>query len=111
MLVEHNLPELYKDLRMRLKHEQICGYKVGATNPAAQRMLGLTTPFYAFLLKSKIFTSGTRLRLPPEVDRVTIEPEICYELHAQSEVTDDPHALIAKIWLSIEVVSPPGGDI
>lgn len=101
--------QFYDRLRQKLKREKICGYKVGATNPEAQRMLGLTSPFYAFLLERMVFKAGKRLQLPPGTNRVIIEPEICYELHPRSGLVGDEPMTVARTWLAIEVVSPPGG--
>ncbi len=48
----------------RLLGEEAAGYKIGATSPEAQRIIGCDGPFHGPLLSGRVHPSGTVLSLP-----------------------------------------------
>ena len=59
--------------------ERLIGRKVGLTNPAMQRQLGVHEPDFGFLLQSMLVQSGATIQ-SAELIQPRVEPEIAFWL-------------------------------
>ncbi|HKU40323.1 MAG TPA: fumarylacetoacetate hydrolase family protein [Polyangiales bacterium] len=88
-----------------------CGWKVGATSPRAQQLLGVEAPFAAPLFAERLFQSGDRVGAAPSNSRV-VEPEIAFVMGralplAESAYTpSDVLAVVATVHAAFELVNP-----
>ena len=106
-----DLTSLYDALSTRIAPEARAGWKIGATNANAQRMLGADGPLYAYLLHERLFDAEADVRLPDGLDTVLLEPEICYELAAAEAPFADPAGLIRRAWAAVELLDAPGATL
>ena len=87
---------------------QRCGYKIGATSPGVQRMLGCEEPFFAPLFANDMVESGATYRLPPGL--LGIECEFAfvmaraYPAAGEAPSPDTLADAIASCHLALEIV-------
>lgn len=106
-----DLISLYDALSGRIAPEARAGWKIGATNANAQRMLGADGPLYAYLLHERLFDAEGGVRLPDGLDTVLLEPEICYEMAAAEAPFANPAGLIRRAWAAVELLDAPGATL
>ena len=56
--------ETFQAAAIRALPGEACGYKIGATSAAVQRLLHCSEPFHAPLLRHDVLTSGSRFEVP-----------------------------------------------
>ena len=87
---------------------EIAGWKVGATNPTAQKNFGLDGPFYGPMAKAGFADSGAKLKAAPTV--LAVEPEYAFRMARDfpmngEEVTEENAALaVEACHVALEVI-------
>ena len=87
------------------------GYKIGATNKAAQELLAVEEPFFGQLLSGSVYPSDTTVSIGSA--RVGIEPEFAYTMArdvispARAYTGDSIAEFVADLIPSIELVWAP----
>jgi 2-keto-4-pentenoate hydratase len=87
------------------------GWKVGATNPIAQTLLGISEPFAAPLFAERTFDSRAHVGGADSNSRI-IEPEIAFVLRDSIPIRETPYSLaevlaaVASVHPAIELVNP-----
>lgn len=91
------------------------GWKVGATNEKARRLLGLSEPFSGRLLEHSCFSTGASLSLAGGRPAL-VEGEIAFRLGTRLAASEAPFdrarvaAAVSSLIPAIEVVSPRFAD-
>lgn len=91
------------------KDGTVVGYKVGCTNPEAQRQLGLRAPFRGVLVSPFVYDSPAEIRCSDGFMRM-IEPEVCFRLGSDLPASGCPYnansvqSAIAGVMPAVEVV-------
>ncbi len=99
---------LVQDSLVALLDLEIGGWKVGATNPKAQKMLGTTEPFAGRMFTSAIFQSPAELSMG-ELFAPGIEVELAFRLgkdlpSGRSYGRDEIADAVAALYPAIEIV-------
>jgi 2-keto-4-pentenoate hydratase len=87
------------------------GYKVGYTNPEAQRRFGVSAPISGQLIRERVFASGATIPVPGMLDLV-VEPEFAYRMGEDLRRADAPFSdaqiagAVDAILPALEVVEP-----
>jgi len=59
--------------------DSLAGWKIGLTSDRARRALGVDARPFGYVLASRVFASGVRIRAA-EIARPSIEPELCFTI-------------------------------
>ncbi len=89
---------------------KVIGWKVGATNPAAQAALGAQEPFVGPIFEEQTFEGSAEIRTAPDALRI---PEAEFALKLKSDLparaaaygADEAAAAVASVHPAIEVVN------
>lgn len=84
------------------------GWKVGATNDAAQKAFGIDSPFYGPMAEGSVLNSGSELRKTPNVGAV--EPEYAFKMarnypeNGEALNEETARSAVETVHLAIEVI-------
>lgn len=99
-------------LRIQEELARPIGWKIGATNPAAREMLGVTEPFFGVLLSTLTCDSPARFVASEMFQRI-VEPEIAVEIDIDLDPADAPFDVdairraVRSVLPAIEIVDTP----
>ena len=111
-----NLEEAYATQQVLVDHQladhggKLVGYKIAATNPVAQEMLGVEAPLFGRLLSSFVHTSPAELPATDFHTRV-LEPEYAFQMKddvptdRQDFTAESIAGYVAAVLPSIEIVN------
>ena len=101
--------ETVRAVATELFDEPIAGYKIGATSPEAQKIMGCTEPFYAPIFASAILPSGCEYATPEGF--LGVEGEFAFVLsedlpaHKAPFGTDDIASAVASCHAALELLA------
>lgn len=111
-LAAHDIETAYRiQARVASAGDVLGGWKIGATNPVQQELLGISEPFFGGIFLSDILPSGARLGITTYQPTV-IEPEVGFELSDAVSEISAPVTIytvtnfVAAIRPTFEIVSP-----